>query len=391
MRLLGGFEMSESFGQGARRLAALALFAFVLAGGLGPSPDGVDLASPAAAQEAGTVPGEALGATSDSEFWRAVRRGDSGTVSIPDSKAAIMIQSEGETWRNIRNGPLSTVGIWLLAGMVVVLAAFFALRGRIRIDAGPSGRTIERFNGLERFAHWLTAGTFVVLAITGLNVMYGRYLFGGEIADPTQIGLLHRTFAALTYYGKFAHNFLAFGFMLGLVLIFVLWVRDNIPTKVDLKWLAVGGGMFTKGVHPPARKFNAGQKILFWLVVLGGLSLSLSGIALLFPFQLEMFGGTFAVLNVFGFGLPTELTPIEEMQLSQLWHAIVAVAMIAIIIAHIYIGSLGMEGAFNAMGSGMVDENWAREHHALWVEETTGGTPAGRGKGGGKKAAPQTA
>lgn len=374
------------------RLALLALFAFILACGVGVSPAGVDLGAPAAAQEGGSVPGQSLGSASDADLWRIIRQGQPGTVSIPDQKAAIMIQSGGEAWRNIRNGPLSTIGAWLLAGMIAVLALFFAVRGRIRIDAGPSGRTIERFNGLERFAHWLTAGTFVVLALTGLNVMYGRYLFGGAISDPGQIGALHQLFAAITYYGKFVHNFLAFGFMLGLVLIFVLWLRDNIPDKIDLKWLAVGGGLFSRNVHPPAKKFNAGQKFIFWVVVLGGLSLSLSGIALLFPFKLNMFGGTFAVLNVFGLGLPTDLSPIQEMQLSQVWHAIVAVVMIAIIIAHIYIGSMGMEGAFDAMGSGLVDENWAREHHGLWVAELKGEEPPshGHGESGGKEA-PQTA
>lgn len=365
----------------ARRLVALALFGFILSGGIGLSLDGPGFVSAAAAQESGTVPGESLGATSDTDFWRAVRQGASGSVSIPDRKAAIMIQSEGETWRNIRNGPLSTIGIWLLAGMIVVLALFFALRGRIRIDSGLCGRTIERFNDIERFAHWLTAGTFIVLGITGLNIMYGRYLFGGQIADPGGISGLHQAFAAMTYYGKFAHNFLAFGFMLGLILIFALWVRDNIPEKIDLKWLAIGGGLFSKNVHPPARKFNAGQKFIFWVVILGGLSLSLSGIALMFPFTLKMFGGTFAVLNVFGFGLPTDLTPVEEMQFSQIWHSVVGLVMIAIIIAHIYIGSMGMEGAFDAMGTGMVDENWAREHHGLWVAEVKGEAPPSHGDG----------
>src|SRR3546814_644891 len=178
-----------------------------------------------------------------------------------------------------------------------------------------SGRKIERFNGLERFAHWLTATTFVVLALTGLNLLYGRYfllpLVGPEI------------FSALTIGGKYAHNFLAFGFMIGIVMIAVLWVRQNILNRYDIIWLAKGGGMFTKGTHPPARKFNAGQKILFWIVVLGGISISLSGLALLFPFKLWLFGGTFAFLNIFGFDLPTELAPVQEMQLAHVWHAIV--------------------------------------------------------------------
>lgn len=325
----------------------------------------------ALAQDAGAVPGESLGSTSDSEFWRQVRQGAQGTVSIPDKQAGVMIQSEGENWRNFRNGPLSSLGVWLIVGMVVWLGVFFAVRGRIKIDSGFSGRLIERFNNLERIAHWLTASTFIVLAVTGLNMMYGRYLFGSA-AGTGEFGALHQFFALVTLGGKYAHNFLAFGFMLGLVLTFVLWIKDNIPSRVDLKWLAVAGGLFNKNVHPPARKFNAGQKFIFWVVILGGLSMALSGIALMFPFTFAMFAKTFVVLNVFGFGLPTDLTGIEEMQLSQIWHALVALVMIAIIISHIYIGSLGMEGAYDAMGTGMVDENWAREHHGLWVAEVKG-------------------
>ena len=135
--------------------------------------------------------------------------------------------------------------------------------------------------------------------------------------------------------------------------------------------------MFTKGSHPPAKKFNAGQKILFWLVILGGVSISLSGISLMFPFKFSMFSSTFAVLNLVGLGLPTDLTPMQEMQYSELWHAFVALGMVAIIIAHIYIGTLGMEGAFDAMGNGEVDRNWAKEHHPLWLEEEDGAKAPG--------------
>ena len=152
----------------------------------------------------------------------------------------------------------------------------------------------------------------------------------------------------------------------------VLWLRHNIPNRYDLIWLSKAGGLFTKGVHPPSKKFNAGQKVIFWVVVLGGFSISLSGISLLFPFEFKMFEGTYALLNVFGAGLPETLTPMQEMQLSQLWHTIVGLFLIAVVLAHIYIGSVGMEGAFAAMGSGQVDENWAREHHNLWMAELKG-------------------
>lgn len=363
----------------ARLLPALAIAAII----------GVTiLSAPVQAQQQGEVPGQSLGSSSDADFWRSIREGQQFTVSIPDKKAAVMIQSEGENWRNTRNGPVAGFGGWVIVGMLVVLAFFFGLRGRIRIDSGFSGKKILRFAKIELVGHWLTAGSFILLGITGLNTMYGRYLFGraGE-ADGSFTGG-HEVFAFLAYYGKLLHSYIAFAFMAGIVLIFVLWVRDNIPRSIDLKWLAVAGGLFSRNVHPPAKKFNAGQKFIFWTVVLGGLSLSVSGLALMFPFTFGLFAPTFKVLNYLGLGLPTSLSMVQEMQLSQLWHSIVAAGMIAIIVAHIYIGSLGMEGAWDAMGSGMVDENWAREHHGLWVAEMKGETPptgdGGHGDGGAK-------
>ncbi len=319
----------------------------------------------------GTVPGGSLGSASDAEIWRAVRQGAQGNVSIPDRQAGVLIQSEGENWRAVRNGPLSVYSAWALLGIIILLALFFAIRGRIKIESGRSAQTVERFNGLERFGHWLTAGSFIVLGLTGLNMLYGRYVLKPVIGSDA--------FALLTLGGKYAHNYLAFAFMVGLALIFVLWVRHNFPDKTDLAWLAKAGGLFTKHSHPPAKKFNAGQKILFWLVILGGISISLSGIALMFPFRIAMFEPTFALLNAVGFDLPTTVTPMLEMQLSQVWHAIVGVFLIVVIVAHIYIGSVGMEGAFDAMGSGMVDRNWAREHHSLWAKDLEAGTKTAAG------------
>ncbi len=312
----------------------------------------------------GNVPGGHLGVSSDAEIWRAVKDGLQGGVTIPNQQSGVMIQTQGQNWRELRNRTVVEVGVWALAGMVALLALFFLLRGRIRIEAGPSGHTMERFNGFERFVHWLTASSFVVLGLTGLNLLYGKFLLLPLIGGSA--------FGAVMIAGKYAHNFLAFSFMVGIVLMLVIWLRHNIPNKYDLAWALKLGGLFVKGVHPPSRKFNLGQKVIFWLVIVGGGSLSLSGVALLFPFQMALFDGTFVVLNAIGFDLPTGLSAMEEMQYAQIWHALVGLIMIAVIIAHIYIGSIGMEGAFDAMGSGQVDENWAREHHNVWVAETKG-------------------
>ncbi|WP_208349301.1 formate dehydrogenase subunit gamma [Pseudaestuariivita rosea] len=310
-----------------------------------------------------------LGGTSDSEIYRALRYGTADvTVSSRGPAAEVLIQDAGMGWVQFREGPLLTYGGYLLLATLGLLTLFYVLRGRIRIDGPKTGRTITRFKAVERFGHWLLAGSFILLGITGLVSLFGRVAF---------IPLFgHEAFAVIATACKWIHNNVAWAFMLGLVMVFVMWVLHNIPNRTDLKWLAVGGGLFSKDVHPPAKKFNAGQKMIFWSVVLLGVSISLSGLSLLFPFEMPMFAKTFAILNdtglpqLVGLGtLPEVMAPHEEMQYAQLWHSIVAFVFMAIILAHIYIGSVGMEGAFDAMGSGEVEEQWAKEHHGLWVEE----------------------
>ncbi|MBP6817790.1 MAG: formate dehydrogenase subunit gamma [Ferrovibrio sp.] len=265
-----------------------------------------------------------------------------GRVSIPDAKSGVLIQPQGREWRQTLEGPVKSAGGWLLVLTVVAIAAFMAIRGRIKIEHGPSGRTIERFKGIERFAHWLTAICFVILGLSGLNISFGRSLLL-PVMGP-------EAFTAMSAFGKLAHNFLSFPFVLGVFLMAVLWIAHNIPNAIDVEWIKQGGGLFKKGVHPPAGKFNAGQKLIFWSVVLGSTALAISGYILMFPFY---------------------VTDIAGMQLAQLVHAIAGILMVAVILGHIYIGSIGMEGAFDAMGSGQVDTNWAKEHHSLWVKDVT--------------------
>ncbi|WP_209424744.1 formate dehydrogenase subunit gamma [Pararhodobacter sp. SW119] len=266
-----------------------------------------------------------------------------GRISIPDSGASVLIDPSGRTWASLHTGTLQWITIIAVLGMLALLVAFYLYRGRVRVEAGFSGRKILRFNIIDRFAHWLLATTFIILALTGLNLILGRALLLPLIGEGA--------FGTLSAWGKIAHNYLAWPFMAALIMVFVLWVAHNIPNRLDLEWIKQAGGLLQKNVHPPARKFNAGQKIIFWSVIIGGALLSWTGIMLLFP---------------------GEAGPGTGWQFYQVIHAVVSAVMVAIILAHIYIGSLGMEGAFDAMGNGEVDENWAREHHSLWVEEKLG-------------------
>jgi formate dehydrogenase subunit gamma len=316
-----------------------------------------------------------LGGVSDPEMWRALRYGTADiSVSAGGEVATVLVQDGGMRWLLMRNGPVAEYTAYGLGGILALLVLFYLLRGKIRIDGEKTGRTVTRFKAVERFAHWVLAGSFILLGLTGLYSLFGRMvlipLFGKE------------SFASIALISKWVHNNVSWAFMIALVVIFFMWVVHNIPNRTDLKWLAMGGGIFKKGVHPPAKKFNAGQKLIFWSVIVLGASISASGLSLLFPFEMPMFAATFAKMNALGLTemlgmepLRTVLAPQEEMQLAQLWHTIVSCVLIVIIIAHIYIGSVGMEGAYDAMGSGEVEEQWAKEHHSLWFDEIEAGKP----------------
>ncbi|WP_273206218.1 formate dehydrogenase subunit gamma [Marinobacter subterrani] len=310
------------------------------------------------------------GGVSDAEAWRAIRYNEiDPATQVRGPAADVLIQDGGMPWYKLRRGPIITYGGLALLGIIALLAVFYLVRGKVRIEGGPAGTTIERFKAIERFGHWLLAGSFIALGLTGLITLMGRS-FLIPVLGPD-------AFATLAAGSKWLHNNVSWAFMLGLVMTFVMWVAHNIPNKLDWQWLKAGGGIFTKS-HPSARKFNAGQKIVFWTVMILGFSVSLSGLSLLFPFHLPMFSDTFGLVNsVLGTSLPTDLAPHEEMQYANIWHSIVAFVMMLAIIAHIYIGTVGMEGAFDAMGNGNVDVEWARQHHDLWVAEVE----AKQGKG----------
>ncbi len=309
-----------------------------------------------------------LGGSSDPDLWRALRYNAADiTVSSGGDVAKVLVQDGGMAWYEFRKGPLAHYGSYLLLGTIAALILFYLLRGRIGIDEPMTGRTVTRFKAIERFAHWLLAGSFIVLGLTGLFVLLGRLYIAPYLGKDFN--------ATLLLASKVIHNNVAWAFMLALVMIFFMWVWHNIPNRTDITWFAQFGGIIGKN-HPPAKKFNGGQKIIFWSVIVFGGSISLSGLSLLFPFELPMFAKTFVLMNDWGMynwvgmaPFPTELTPHQEMQFASAWHAIMAFVLMAIIVAHIYIGSVGMQGAYDAMGSGEVDEAWAHQHHSIWLEE----------------------
>jgi formate dehydrogenase subunit gamma len=267
-----------------------------------------------------------------------------GRGSIPDTKSYVIEQPAGRDWRQFHEVTLRWIGGVAILGMVALLVAFYLWRGTVKLESGRSGRNLVRFNAFERFVHWMTATCFIILAISGLNITFGRPLL------LPLIGL--DGFATWSEAAKYAHNYLSFPFTVGVIMIFLMWLAGNIPNRVDIEWLRRGGGIVGHD-HPPAYRFNGGQKAIYWIVVLGGGAAATSGYVLMFPF----------------YG-----TDIHSMQTAEIAHSVVAMLFVAAMLAHIYIGTIGMEGAFEAMGTGTVDLNWAKEHHSLWLEEELAGT-----------------
>ena len=289
---------------------------------------------PALAQQAAPT----AGAVTEDQLLQQLNK-ITGRCTLPDQKACTLEQPAGREWREFSQVTLPWVGGVLIIGVVVLLAIYYLVHGTIRVEGGRSGRVLQRFNALDRLVHWTVAVSFVVLAITGLNITFGKSLLlpwmGAE------------AFSLWSEWAKYAHNYLSFAFTIGVVLMALLWIWFNFPNAADMEWLRKGGGLVGKE-HPPAWKFNAGQKLLFWFVVIATAAVAVSGYYLMFPFY---------------------YTDIAGMQTAQIVHGLVGVLFTALIIAHIYIGTLGMEGAFEAMGTGDVDLNWAKQHHRLWVEQ----------------------
>jgi formate dehydrogenase subunit gamma len=266
----------------------------------------------------------------------------SGRCTLPNQQACTIETPANQSWREFHQVTLRWIAAISIIGVFLALVIFYLTRGMVKIESGRSGRTITRFNAFERFVHWMTATCFIILALSGLNITFGKSLLL-PLMGP-------EAFTAISQWGKYFHNYLSFPFTIGVVLIFLMWIGGNIPNRTDVEWVKRGGGIVGND-HPPAYRFNGGQKMIYWIVVLGGVAVAITGYILMFPF----------------YGTTT-----SGVQLAQIIHGIVAALFIAAMLGHIYIGSIGMEGAFEAMGSGEVDVNWAKEHHRLWLEEEMG-------------------
>lgn len=293
-------------------------------------------------------------------MWRDVGKGVAGYSSLPvreAPEAGVLIQpfveypgsrltNAGEAWRQVRNNWIIPYGGSLLFIVALAIAIFYWRKGKIPLHGTPTGRQIERFTPFERAAHWSNAIAFVTLAISGLVMAFGKFILQPVIGDTL--------FGWLTYALKNAHNFAGPLFAVSLVVVFFTFVKDNLPAKGDLVWLLKGGGILS-GKEVPSHRFNAGEKVVFW----GGVFL-LGAVVVASGFVLDKI-------------VPGMVYERGTMQVAHMVHAVATVLMMAMFLGHIYIGTIGMEGAYDAMRTGYVDETWAKEHHELWHADIQAG------------------
>jgi formate dehydrogenase subunit gamma len=309
-----------------------------------------DSGAQAQAQRSAEQPGN------NAPVWRDVKSGEKNYTALPQHHGAVLIQgplrfpgqsafaTAGEAWRNFRNGPLIFYGGWVLIVVAAAILVYYMVKGAIKLKHAPTGRLIERFNSLERIAHWSTAISFVILALTGLTILFGKFVLLPVIG--------YTLFAWLSALSKNLHNFVGPFFILSVLLMIIVYIKDNFWRAGDGKWLAKAGGMFG-GEEVPSGRFNFGEKGWFWGgVVLLGVIMSVTGLIMLFP--------NFDQLR-------------ETMQQADVIHVIGAVIFVALSFGHIYLGTIGVQGAYQAMRTGYVDEEWAKEHHRLWYDDVKAG------------------
>ena len=273
-------------------------------------------------------------------FWRAVRDGQVGVTTVQGQEQDVLIQNGGGNWRRIRNGLVAGISPWLLAVVFFAIMLFFVVQGPDKLDEAPSGETLDRWSLPHRLLHWYTAILFILMALTGLSMLFGR-----AVLIPV---LGHSAFAGYLRVAMKIHNYGGPLFLVGILVEIIAWFKPNIPKKIDIDWFKSLGGLIGKGPRPHAERINGGSKGWFWFTALAGLTVGISGLMMDFP----------------EFGQSRWM-----MQVTHVIHASMAVIFITGSLGHIYIGSIGAQGTFESMWSGKVSVQWAKQHNDLWYAE----------------------
>lgn len=276
---------------------------------------------------------------SGADFWREIRDGQKGNTAAMGIDEGQLINVNGQRWREIRNHWVSPIGLAVLLSSAGGIFLFYLWAGKIALVNQRTGKKVLRWTPFERAMHWFTAIIFILLALSGIILLYGKHFIMPMISETF--------WGSIILGAKLAHNYLGPLFVLGLVSMLFKWFKNNILNNVDMEWFKQGGGMLKNGCHPDAGFCNGGEKIWYWIIATVGIVVCVTGLIMDFP----IFGQTRGV-----------------MQVANILHGISSLGLLAVAFGHIYIGTVGTEGVFEGMATGYVDESWAKQHHKLWYE-----------------------
>ena len=199
---------------------------------------------------------------------------------------------------------------------------------------------IERYTGSQRTAHWVTAISFLVLTLSGLALFHPAMSWLANLLGGGQ-------------WNRILHPFIGVLWLLVFARFALPLMGSNVITGADLKWLARGRRVLAHDASgiPPVGRYNGGQKVLYWVLLLGMLVLLASGVVIWEPYFAEQF-------------------TVEQRRIAVLAHALTAWVLILSIIVHVT-ASIWTAGSLTAMIRGKVSRAWAKHHHPGWYREVT--------------------
>ncbi len=205
------------------------------------------------------------------------------------------------------------------------------------------GKKIYAFTVFNRIVHQIAAISFIVLVPTGFIMIFGSYFGGGEFVRMM----------------KDLHSLATVSFAIVVIPMFLMWIKDMLPNFDDIKWMMILGGYLSKVKRPiPAGKFNAGQKMWYWLATLGGMVMILTGATMYFlDFDIEM------VKSISG------LSQIDLLRLAAIVHAFMGMAVVALFFTHIYMSVFAIKGAINSIITGYKEEEEVKILHSSWYKK----------------------
>jgi formate dehydrogenase subunit gamma len=247
----------------------------------------------------------------------------------------------GPLFTLLQNEYFAPIFLGILIGVPAVFLLHYLVIGPKVFPHG--GKKIKVFSMFNRTIHQMAALSFIVIVPTGFVMVFGSFFGGGA-------------FVTLC---KDLHGFFTILFAIAVIPMFLMWVKDALFNFDDVKWMMIVGGYLSKEKKPiPAGKFNAGQKMWFWIATLGGIAMIVTGAMMyLLDFDMSMLTSM------------TGLSQIDLLRLAAILHNVVGFAVVALFITHVYMSLFAIKGAVHSIIDGHMEEEEVKILHSSYYKK----------------------